>query len=290
MHRWFQRGRVAVVAGASFVLLVLVLPQIATGIGLGALAGPATTSGSCGSSGSGSSGSGSTCGPLAISAQPDTKLVDTEAVVVTGSGFTPNAVISLAHCKAGATAAAGCDVSNLLQILSSGSGSFVTTYDVSRIIYTQTPSGASVSTDCATAPCMLGAADSGDLVVAAVTPLSFNRKVPPVFQAALDPTDKVSTATGAAEVAGTFVCRRPAVVQFFVDLDQHRGRFNVQNQSFAVASCKGSRSWKVAVPPGILTFAPGKASAAVALSAEIGPVFRTIPLTGKVTLVASSKS
>jgi hypothetical protein len=52
----------AVIAAASFVLLVTVLPQIASGFGLTSLANRIVSSDSCvGSSGSGSSGSSSTC-------------------------------------------------------------------------------------------------------------------------------------------------------------------------------------------------------------------------------------
>ncbi len=61
MKTWQRRMRVIVIAAASFILLVTVLPEVASGFGLRSLAnrldGPAATS--CGSSGS--SGSSSTC-------------------------------------------------------------------------------------------------------------------------------------------------------------------------------------------------------------------------------------
>ncbi len=59
---WKPRARMAVVAAASFVLLVTVLPQIASGFGLTSLANRIVGSSSCvGSSSSGSSGSSSMC-------------------------------------------------------------------------------------------------------------------------------------------------------------------------------------------------------------------------------------
>ncbi len=67
MRTWQQRIRVAVIAAASFVLLVTVLPEVASGFGLRSLENRLgnTASMACGSSGgsSGSSGSSSTCPP-----------------------------------------------------------------------------------------------------------------------------------------------------------------------------------------------------------------------------------
>ena len=57
MKRWKRQTRLGVIAVASFVLLVTVLPQLASGFGLGALANrlenvTVSCSGSSGSSGS----------------------------------------------------------------------------------------------------------------------------------------------------------------------------------------------------------------------------------------------
>ena len=59
MKRWKQWARLAVIAAASCVLVVTVLPQVASGIGLGPLANRLASSGSCSSGGG--SGSSSTC-------------------------------------------------------------------------------------------------------------------------------------------------------------------------------------------------------------------------------------
>ncbi len=61
MKRWNQRVRLGVMAVASFVLLVTVLPQVASGLGLGPLANRLASSVSCSSGSVGSSSS--QCGP-----------------------------------------------------------------------------------------------------------------------------------------------------------------------------------------------------------------------------------
>jgi hypothetical protein len=278
-----------VIAAASFVLLALVLPQVATGIGLGRLAARITTSGACGSasgSGSGSIGSGSgssmNCGPPAITVSPDTKLVDTESVTVTGTGFPPDSEISVAECKAGATGQNGCDVGTVRSAGTDDNGYFSTTYAVSRIIETTEANGTTESTDCAVGSCILGAATSYDLAVGAVIPISFNPRVPPAFTAALAPVDIVNSKTGAADIAGTFVCRGHLTVQIFLGLDEHRGRFNVQSEAFDFAKCLGHKKWSVDVPPGYLAFGPGRGTVAASFSTVIGSDERNVGISGKV--------
>ena len=62
MRTWQQRVRVAVIAAASFVLLVTVLPEVASGFGLRSLENRLADTASTACGGSGSSGSGSsTC-------------------------------------------------------------------------------------------------------------------------------------------------------------------------------------------------------------------------------------
>ena len=56
MAKWRRQIRMGIIALASFVLLVTVLPQVASAIGLGSLAGRLASTGGCGGS-SGSSGS-----------------------------------------------------------------------------------------------------------------------------------------------------------------------------------------------------------------------------------------
>ena len=91
MKRWKRQTRLGVVALASFVLLVTVLPQLASGFGLGALANrlenvTASCSGSSGSSGSvGSSGSSGSSGS-ASSGDSNSSVVTPTTVMVGSSG------------------------------------------------------------------------------------------------------------------------------------------------------------------------------------------------------------
>ena len=82
MKRWKQWARLAVIAGASFVLLVTVLPEVASAIGLGPLANRLASSSSCSSSGSSGSGSSSTC-------RPQGTVIGTVTVTGKPAGFVP---------------------------------------------------------------------------------------------------------------------------------------------------------------------------------------------------------
>ena len=86
MKRWKQWARLAVIAGASFVLLVTVLPEVASAIGLGPLANRLASSSSC--SGSGSSGSGSGSGSSSI-CRPQGTVVGTVTITGKPKGFVP---------------------------------------------------------------------------------------------------------------------------------------------------------------------------------------------------------
>ena len=118
MARWRKQIRLALIAVAGFVLLVTVLPQVASGIGLGALANRLDSSTTCGSSGSsgssgpttpttlsGSSGSSGSCcsgssGSSGSSGGSGSSGCDTGPGTVTGTvavtgapaGFTPSVV------------------------------------------------------------------------------------------------------------------------------------------------------------------------------------------------------
>lgn len=75
MKRWKRQTRLGVIVLASFVLLVTVLPQIATAVGLGSLANrldsSVTCSSSSGSSGSSDSSSSTCCGSSGSSGSSD---------------------------------------------------------------------------------------------------------------------------------------------------------------------------------------------------------------------------
>jgi Neocarzinostatin family len=289
MHRFQQRTRLGVVVAASFVLLVLVLPQVATGIGLGSLASRVTNSGSCGS-GSGSSGSGSSsvCGPPTLTATPSVGLADGQTIIVTGSGFTPFVGVGMVECQEGATGPSGCDISTLRELATDGSGSFSTPYTVTRVITTTAGKlGANKTIDCALSPCFLGAADVSNYSVAASVAIGFNPKIPPVLRGTLTPTDTVNPHTGVAEISGTVSCTQPLAVQLSVDLDQHFGRFNFENYGYSSVNCgqtKKATKWTLAVPPGIGLFGVGKATVVVDFSTQIGNSYRNVEVEASVIL------
>ncbi len=84
MKRWKQWLRLAVVAAASFVLLVTVLPEVASGIGLSSLGSRLASSGNCTSGGSGSSSSSCCSGSSGSSSSGSSSACQTGPGVVSG--------------------------------------------------------------------------------------------------------------------------------------------------------------------------------------------------------------
>jgi hypothetical protein len=297
MRRWQQRARLGVVAAASFVLLVLVLPQIATGIGLGGLAhlvssGPCGSSGSSGSmgSGSGSGGGSSVCGPPTLTVNPNTGLLDGQSVSVTGSGFTPFSGVAMVECEDHATGAAQCDLSSELEVGTDGSGSFATTYTVSRVLEISTKDGNEKVFNCGADRCMLGAADIFNYSIAASSPLGFKPHSPLAFRATVAPTSTVNTKTGVAEIAGTVTCTQLDTVDIYVELQQRYKRFNFTNEGEATVECLGHTQWTVPVPPGFGLFGVGAANVQAEFSTQIGNNSdRNINITRNITLQSANK-
>jgi len=101
MKRWQQWVRLGLIAGASFVLLVTVLPQVASGIGLHALGARLAASSTC-SGGSGGSGSGSSSSQC-----PGGSVTGTVTIVGAPAGFTP-AFIGAGACPASTPSGVAC--------------------------------------------------------------------------------------------------------------------------------------------------------------------------------------
>jgi hypothetical protein len=101
MKRWPRWTKFAVIVVASFVLLITVLPEVASGIGLRSLAARLATTSSCSSGSSATSGSGSSgqCGQGTV----------TGTVTVTGapSGFSP-AYLGAGACPASTPTGLAC--------------------------------------------------------------------------------------------------------------------------------------------------------------------------------------
>jgi hypothetical protein len=297
MRRWQQKARLGVVAAASFVLLVLVLPQVATGIGLGSLAhlvgsGPCGSSGSSGSMGSGSgSGGSSECGPPTLTVNPSSGLVDGQTVSVTGSGFSPYSGVAMVECQADATGPAQCDLSSVLEVGTDGSGSFAATYTVSRIIeIANLENGNEKARNCGAVGCILGAADINNYSVAASSPLGFKPHSPLAFRGTVAPTSTVTPKTGIADISGTVTCTQPDSVDIYVELQQRYKRFNFTSQGEATVACKGRTPWTAVVEPGFGLFGVGAANVEAELSTEIGNnSYRNINITRDIELQAASK-
>jgi hypothetical protein len=87
MKRWKRQTRLGVIAVASFVLLVTVLPQLASGFGLGALANRLenVTTSCSGSSGSSGSSGGSASSGSSGSSGSSTPITPTPTTVIAGS-------------------------------------------------------------------------------------------------------------------------------------------------------------------------------------------------------------
>jgi hypothetical protein len=96
MRTWQKRARVVVIAAASFVLLVTVLPEVASGFGLRSLENRLTSSAATSCSGSGS-GSGSSAGSGSSSKCGNGTVNGTVIVVGRPTGFHP-AVLGAEAC------------------------------------------------------------------------------------------------------------------------------------------------------------------------------------------------
>jgi hypothetical protein len=101
MKNWSRQARLGVIAAASFVLLITVLPQLASGLGLSALANRLESSATCSSSSGAaapfsSSGSSSTCTP------PSGALIGTVTISGAPKGFEP-AYTGVGACPAETT-------------------------------------------------------------------------------------------------------------------------------------------------------------------------------------------
>jgi hypothetical protein len=285
MRRVQQRARLGVVAVASFVLLVLVLPQVATGIGLGGLASRLISSGSCGSSGSSGSGSGSSvCGPPALTANPNSALVDGQTIAVTGTGFTPFATVAMVECKQGAKSAQQCDLSTVSEFGTDGSGAFAGTYSVTRIIVLSGKLGTARSVDCARVGCVLGAADIFNYTINTTTAIEFNPHSPLALRGTVAATDTVTPRTGVAIITGTVACSNPGFFNLQVELQQVYHRFNFTNYGYTGGNCTRHAKWSVTIPPGFGLFAVGKATVTAQLSGQVGNSYRNVTITRSVML------
>jgi hypothetical protein len=220
--------------------------------------------------------------PPTLTAVPSAELADGQSITVTGTGFTPNEVVGMAECAAGALNPSECDLSTVDEVQTDSTGAFSIDYSVTRIIYVN-----DTNIDCALTPCLLGAADVSDYSVAASASIGFNPNIPPALTGAVSPTGKVNTTTGTAVITGTVTCTEPTLVEVDVELDQTWHRFNFTDDGYTEVNCtakKKGNKWSLSIPPGVGLFGVGKATVQVDLEGQIGESFRDYQFSANVVL------
>ena len=108
-------------------------------------------------------------GTVSAAVTPASGLLDGQSVVVSGTGFDPGVQVGMAECQSGSVDTTGCDLAGTTFTTTDGSGSFSTSFHVTRVIDV-----AGSLTDCATAgACVLGLEETSDPAVTATVALSF---------------------------------------------------------------------------------------------------------------------
>ena len=143
-----------------------------------------------------------------VTVTPSTGLRHGDRVTVAGSGFTPNASIGVAQCRADAVGAVGCDLGTVTSLLADGSGAWSTGFTVRRI--TDPGSGAF---DCNTPPGRhIGAANiaSPGFAESSFTAIEFTDEPPPPPPTiAIEPNDDLGYFTSATVTGSGFVSGEP---------------------------------------------------------------------------------
>ncbi|HMD46287.1 MAG TPA: neocarzinostatin apoprotein domain-containing protein [Acidimicrobiales bacterium] len=222
-----------------------------------------------------------------VTISPAAGLADGQVIQVTGSHFSGRVPIGLVECLTGATGPSTCDLSNTVEVRSSGSGKFSTTFIVSRLI---TVNG--VTTDCVTpGACILGVGNVFDYAEAVGVPLAFDPSLPlaPPLQigATVSPTNTVYNNRGIVALTGTVTCNRPAQVQLNVTLRQVYHRAIFYGGFSSPVRCLGpSGPWNGKVFPQNGLFTVGNATVALEVFASADG---TTAFGGSTTKVALQK-
>ena len=110
--------------------------------------------------------------PPAVTVSPATHLLDGQNVTVSGTGFTPGALLGMAPCNGAVTEIAdACDIGRASVVTADASGAFSTTVTAAALIGT-----AQGPVDCTVAPdtCSIAVANANDLTEFARASLSFD--------------------------------------------------------------------------------------------------------------------
>ncbi len=105
-----------------------------------------------------------------VTVTPHSDLTDGQVVTVSGSGFSPFAMIGMTTCLAGTRTINNCDINGAKLLNSDGTGAFSTTYPVRKVVMIN-----GTAVDCGAAPgtCVLGVANIGDYIEFSLTSLTF---------------------------------------------------------------------------------------------------------------------
>jgi hypothetical protein len=146
-----------------------------------------------------------------VTVTPSTDLVNLQTVTIAGSGFSPNANIGGALCKAGTDGADNCDTAHPVLTTADATGAFSVQFQVRRILHT-----ANGDVDCASAlqTCHLGIANIADQEGQhAFVPLSYdpNAPLPPKPSLLVAPTTGLVEGQELAVFGGGFVPNDPVV-------------------------------------------------------------------------------
>jgi hypothetical protein len=120
--------------------------------------------------------------PPAAAVEPSTGLVDGQQVVVTASGFDPTSELGIVQCvRGGPPDGAGCDIGQLVRVLSDGQGGARSTFAVRAALSTELG-----PVDCTTGPgaCVLVVVSLRDLATNVQVPISFGS--PPAAETAVE--------------------------------------------------------------------------------------------------------
>jgi len=147
----------------------------------------------------------------AVTVTPSTGLGYTASVTVTGAGFTAEAFVAFAECRATPSNPGDCDSSTTRFVPLDATGSFTVATTVRRFLVT-----ADGVVDCAAAPgtCILGAALSSDYSEGTGTPLTFdpNAPIPPGPTIAATPVTGLGLQTDLTVTGSGFVPGDSAVL------------------------------------------------------------------------------
>jgi lysophospholipase L1-like esterase len=226
-----------------------------------------------------------------LAVTPATDLSDGQNVTVTGANFDPGSTVTFTECPLGqADFLYGCDSDTTGQAMAGPTGTFTTTYSVARILTTNGGLGGG-TVDCAVAPgCVLAALGNVDNDIEALTPLSFNPRVPPLpplsLTMSLKPKGQVE-ANGGAELFATLSCTAKQPVDVSVDVnltetaDSELADSSITTQETCV---KTPAPVTLTLPDQSVPFSGGVGEVTLEISARDGSAVTQQVLSGSVAL------